>query len=172
MADFDRTLPVALAEVNAVTYDYDEGNGVDFMPYDQFQPADDNASWIRAWTGNDELDGAEYRIFGQDGMGGYVALWLIRDGQPLVEQPVVFFGSEGELGVIARHVWDYLWLLAGGFGPLEAVSAPDSDRELNMEIAEIAVRHAAEHEKSARDVIRLAREELPDFEATIRALCR
>ncbi len=70
------------------------------------------------------------------------------------------------------HLGDYLWLLAGGFGPLEAITYPDSDREVNMEIAEIAVRHAAEHEKSAREVVRLAREELPDFEATIRALCR
>ena len=172
MADFDRTLPAALAEVNALTYDYDEGNGVDFEPYDQFQSADDNASWIRAWTGNSELDGAEYRIFGQDGTGGYAALWLIKDGQPLADQPVVFFGSEGELGVVARHLGDYLWLLAGGFGPLEAISYPDNDRELNMEIAEIAARHAAAHEKSARDVVRLAREELPDFEAKIRALCR
>lgn len=172
MADFDRTLPAALAEVNALTYDYDEGNGVDFEPYDQFQSADDNASWIRAWTGNGELDGADYRVFGQDGTGGYAALWLIRNEQPLADQPVVFFGSEGELGVVARHLGDYLWLLAGGFGPLEAVSYPDSDRELNMEIAEIAARHAPAHEKSARDVIRLAREELPDFEATIRALCR
>lgn len=172
MADFDRTLPVALAEVNAVSYDYGDGDGVDFEPFDQFLSADDNASWIQAWTGNAELDGAEYRVFGQDGTGGYAALWLVRDGQPLEQQPIVFFGSEGELGVVARHLADYLWVLAGGFGPLEAISYPDAERELNMEIGDIAVRHAADHEKSARDAIRLARDEFPEFEATIRALCR
>ena len=171
MADFDRTLPAALAEANALDYDYDDGEGVDFEPYSEFQSADDNATWIRAWTGNQELDGSEYRVFGQDGTGGYAAFWIVREGQPLEEQPIVFFGSEGELGVVARHLGDYLWLLAGGFGPLEAIAYPDADRELNMEIADLAARHAPAHEKSGRDVIRLVKEEFPDFEANIRALC-
>lgn len=74
MADFDQTLPAALAEANALDYDYNDGEGVDFEPYTEFQSADDNASWIRAWTGNADLDGAEYRIFGQDGTGGYAAI--------------------------------------------------------------------------------------------------
>lgn len=172
MADLDRTLPPALAAVNALTYDYDDGNGVDFEPYDEFLSAEDTADWIRAWTGNPELDGAEYRVFGQDGTGGYAALWLIRDGQPLTAQPVVFFGSEGELGVVARDLGDYLWVLAGGFGPLEAVSYPDGDRELDMERGDLAAQFAPDQEKSARDAIRLAREAFPDFEATIRAQCR
>ncbi len=172
MPDFDRALPPVLAEANALNYDYDEGNGVDFEPYNQFQSADENTSWIRAWTGNQELDGANYRIFGQDGTGGYAAFWLIREGQPLTDQPIVFFGSEGELGVVARHLGDYLWLLAGGFGPLEAITYPDSDYPPKAAFAELARRHAAEHEKPAREVIRLARAELPDFETTIRALCR
>lgn len=58
---------------------------------------------------------------------------------------------------------DYLWLLAGGFGPFEAVDYPDSDREINVEIAELAAQYASADEKSARDVIRLANEEFPDF---------
>lgn len=171
MSGFDVKFPKVLAQLHQLEFDYDEGDGIDFEPYQEFQSAEDNSDWIRAWTGNQDLDGAEYRVFGQDGTGGYAAFWLVRKGKPILEQPIVFFGSEGELGVVARHLGDYLWLLAGGFGPLEAITYPDSDRELNMEIAEVAVRHAAPHEKSARDVIRLAREELPDFEATIRALC-
>ncbi|HEY6038325.1 MAG TPA: hypothetical protein VIV58_28780 [Kofleriaceae bacterium] len=171
MAAFDQTLPAALAAVNALDYDYNDGNGVDFEPFSEFQSADDTASWIRAWTGNQELDGAEYRIFGQDGTGGYAAIWITRDGAPLEAQPIVFLGSEGELGVVARNLSDYLWLLAGGFGPLEATQDPDSEREINMEIAELATQYATD-EKSARDVIRLAREEFPEFEATIRGLCR
>lgn len=169
---FDRTLPPALAAVNALEYDYNDGDGVDFEPYTEFQSADENASWIRAWTGNDELDGSEYRIFGQDGTGGYAAIWMTRNGAPLEAQPIVFFGSEGELGVIARNLNDYLWLLAGGFGPLEAVAYPDSDREINMEIADLAAQYASADEKSARDAIRLANEEFPNFEAEIRAVCR
>jgi hypothetical protein len=171
MASFDQTLPPALAAVNALDYDYNDGNGVDFEPFSEFHSADDNASWIRAWTGNKELDGAEYRVFGQDGTGGYAAIWITRDGAPLEAQPIVFFGSEGALGVVARNLNDYLWLLVGGFGPFEAVQYPDSDREINMEIAEVVAAYGTD-EKSARDVIRLANEEFPDFEATIRATCR
>jgi len=172
MADFDQTLPPALAEANALDYDYNDGNGVDFEPYSEFQSADETASWIRAWTGNADLDGAEYRVFGQDGSGGYAAFWLVRSSQPLEQQPIVFFGSEGELGVVARNLDDYLWLLSGGFGPFEAVMDPDTDRDLNMELAELAARHAPAAEKPAREVIRLAREEFPDFEQTIRGQCR
>ena len=169
---FDQTLPPLLAELNAIDLDDADGNGIDFEPYQEFQSADDNASWIRAWTGNDELDGSEYRVFGQDGSGGYAALWVVRDGAGLEDQPVVFFGSEGELGVVARHLGDYLWLLAGGFGPAEAVAYPDSEREINMEIADVAARVAPQHEKSGKDVIAAAVAEFPDFEATIRAFCK
>lgn len=169
---FDRTLPDVLAEANALPYDYNDGDGVDFEPYDQFQDAEENRSWIRAWTGNQELDGAEYRIFGQDGTGGYAAFWLVREGRPIEEQPIVFFGSEGELGVVARNLNDYLWLLAGGFGPMEAVQYPDSPREIDKEKAALAARHAASHEKPAVEAIRVAKAEFPDFEQRIRALTK
>lgn len=172
MPEFDRTLPTALGEANALDYDYDDGNGVDFEPYTEFQSAEENASWLRAWTGNKDLDGSEYRVFGQDGTGGYAAFWLVRDGEPLTAQPIVFFGSEGELGVVARNLDDYLWLVAGGYGPLEALVDDPEDREINMEAADLAAKHAPAAEKKATEVIRLAREEFPTFEDTIRALCR
>lgn len=168
---FDRKLPKALAEANGLDYDYDDG-GVDFEPYDQFLDADDTRSWIRAWTGNKELDGTEYRVFGQDGTGGYAAFWLVRTGKPIEDQPIVFFGSEGELGVIARNLHEYLWLLAGGFGPLEAVEYATTPRETDDEKAELAARHAPSHEKPAIEVIRLAKAEFPDFEQRIIALTR
>lgn len=64
------------------------------------------------------MDGACFRVFGQDGTGGYAAFWLVREGRGLVEQPVVFLGSEGETGVIARDLADFLWLLVeAGSGP-------------------------------------------------------
>ena len=73
MTDWDRTLPAPLAEANALTYDYNEGNGVDFEPYPEFLGPEDTGTWIRAWSGNTELDGSEFRVFGQDGTGGYAA---------------------------------------------------------------------------------------------------
>lgn len=162
MANFDRTLPLALIEANAAPTNYD------FETFSEFLSAADNADWIRAWTGNEGLDGGEYRVFGQDGTGGYAAIWLVRGGAELTEQPIVFFGSEGDVGVVARHLGDYLWLLAGGLGPLEAISYQGG--ELDMGLAELAARHAPAHEKSVAEVVRLAREEFPDFEEWIRAL--
>ncbi len=72
---FDQTLPPLLAELHTIELDHADGDGIDFEPYQEFQSADDNAAWIRAWTGNPELTGAEYRVFGQDGTGGYAAFW-------------------------------------------------------------------------------------------------
>ncbi len=169
-ATFDRTLPGALAAANSLAYDYDKG--VDFEAYDQFQEPAENQSWIRAWTGNQELDGAEYRVFGQDGTGGYAAFWLVNEGRALVEQPIVFFGSEGELGVVARNLDDYLWILAGGVGPYEAMSYPESEGTPNEEFVALATEHAPNARKPATELIRLASEAFPKFEETIRALCR
>lgn len=46
------------------------------------------------------------RVFGQDGTGGYAALWLTRPGLALAEQPVVFLRSVKESAVIARNLGD------------------------------------------------------------------
>jgi hypothetical protein len=170
MTNFSRELPPVLKELNALEYDYADGEGMDFEPYEEFQSAEENASWIRAWTGNKELTGAEYRIFGQDGTGGLAAIWLAREGKSLLEQPIVFFGSEGELGVVASTFDDYLWLLAGGVGPLEAVSG--YGREPNATFTEFATKHAKGQKKTAGDVLASAKAAFPKFEEQIRALCK
>src|SRR5690242_4705633 len=150
---FDVKFPKVLAQLHQLEFDYDEGDGIDFEPYQEFQSADDNADWIRAWTGNKSLDGAEYRVFGQDGTGGYAAFWLVRKDKPILEQPIVFFGSEGELGVVARDFNDYLWLLAGGVGPYEAVSYGADEEEEIAEFAQFAAKNAPAQKKSAAEVL-------------------
>ncbi len=100
MREFEVTFPTLLMQLHKLEFDYHDGEGIDFEPYHEFQPAKDTGDWIKAWTGNHDLTGAEYRIFGQDGSGGYAAFWLVRDGKPILEQPIVFFGSEGEAGVV------------------------------------------------------------------------
>src|SRR3954468_22834926 len=153
---FDRAFPPVLSELHQLEFDYEKG--YDFEPYDQFQSADENREWIHAWTGNQELDGAEYRIFGQDGTGGLAMFWLVRKGAPILEQPIVFFGSEGEMGVIARNFGDYLWLLAGGLGPLESLSG-DDEREPNAAFTEFAKKHAPDHERKPHEILAAARTE-------------
>ena len=169
----DRRFPPALAEVAGVEFEYGEdGEGVDFEPYDAFDSAEETTDWLRSWTGNRELDGGAYRLFGQDGSGGLAAIWCVRPGRPLAEQPVVFFGSEGERGVVAANLSDFLWVLADGSGPQEAVEYPDRKARPNATLAEIAERHATTGRRPAAEIIAGARAELATFDEDIDALCR
>lgn len=173
----DRRFPDALAAALAVPFDYDGGDGVDFEPFTGFLSVDETTDWFRAWTGNAELTGDGFRVFGQDGTGGYAAIWLLRQDCALVEQPIVFLGSEGETAVVARDLDDFLWLLAGGYGPLEATpsfttSEPEWTPRPHQELTAIAERHAPHRRRTAADVIALASQEYPDFDGIVMALCR
>ncbi len=171
---YDRPYPASLAAALAVPFDYADGGGVDFEPFPAFLSAEDTTDWFQAWTGNTELDGDAFRVFGQDGTGGYAAFWLVRPGRPVGEQPVVFLGSEGETGVVARDLDDFLWLLADGHGPAEAGSpyATDLTGRPHEGLASIAERFAPERRASAADVVARAAEEFPGFDEVIEVLCR
>ncbi|MEU2112751.1 SMI1/KNR4 family protein [Streptomyces sp. NPDC019507] len=171
----DRAFPPALAEVARVEFVYgEEGEGVDFEPYDTFNSAEETTDWLRHWTGNHELDGGAYRLFGQDGSGGLAALWCARPGRPLAEQPVVFMGSEGERGVVAGNLSDFLWVLADGIGPLEAVEFGERVARPNADprLAALAERHATTPRRPAGQIIDEAAAEFPTFSDDIDALCR
>ncbi|MET8331410.1 SMI1/KNR4 family protein [Streptomyces sp. NPDC005181] len=170
----DRQFPAALAPAMAVPFDYAGGEGVDFEPFAAFLSAEETTDWFRAWTGNGELSGEDFRVFGQDGSGGYAAFWLVRPNRALVDQPVVFLGSEGETGVVARDLGDFLWLLADGLGPWEAATSYERDRvpRPSQELAAIAERFAPGRRRSAAAVIESAAEEFSGFDDTIMELCR
>ncbi|MEW1907570.1 SMI1/KNR4 family protein [Kitasatospora sp. NPDC085895] len=172
MTDDDRVLPAALAEVAGIGFDFDEGEGVDFEPYDAFLSAEETTDRLRAWTGDPELDGDAFRVFGQDGTGGYGAIWLAHPGRPLAEQPVVFLGSEGETGVVACDLGSYLWLLADGSGPREAVEHPGREARPNAESAAVAERLAPGARRPAAEVAAEAARRHPDFEDMVLELCR
>ncbi|MFI7339143.1 SMI1/KNR4 family protein [Streptomyces sp. NPDC050085] len=170
----DRQFPAALAAAMVSPFDYAGGNGVDFEPFTAFLSAEETTDWFRAWTGNSELDGKGFRVFGQDGSGGYAAFWLVRQGARLADQPVVFLGSEGETGVIARDLGSFLWLLAAGFGPWEAATSyePGWTPRQNHDLTAIAERFAPNQRQPARTVIGQAAAEFPHFDDTIMELCR
>jgi hypothetical protein len=172
MSDAERTFPPLLAALHGLPFGYANGDGIDFEPYSEFMSAGETAEWLRAWTGNQVLDGGEYRVFGQDGTGGYAAFWLVRPSRPLLAQPVVFFGSEGSVGVVARNFGDYLWLLAGGLGPFEAVEWPQATRASVPHFVDFAKSHAADETKTAREVIAVAQAEFPTFGRDVRDLCK
>jgi hypothetical protein len=171
-------LPAALAEVVEVGFEWewdeetDETRGCDFEPYDRFEAPEKTAWWFRLWTGNDEVDGGEFRFFGATGSGDYVGFWLIRSGAPIAEQPVVYVGSEGERGVIARDLGDLLWLFAEGFGPQEAFTDPDGHPEPNEAFKAIAERYAQGRRRPVAELVAMAQQEFPNFSDVIDAMCR
>ncbi|MFI8165689.1 SMI1/KNR4 family protein [Streptomyces sp. NPDC085931] len=170
--DSDRRFPPALADLAGTDIDHADGTGIDFEPYDAFAPAEETTDWLRSWTGDEGLDGAAYRVFGQDGTGGLAALWCVRPGRPLEEQPVVFLGSEGAAGVVAGGLSDFLWLLAAGVGPMEAVEYGATTGRPDPQLVRLAERHATTPRRPAGEIVAAARAEFPACAADIAALCR
>ncbi|MET8176020.1 SMI1/KNR4 family protein [Streptomyces clavifer] len=170
--DDDRRFPPALADVARVEFPYEDDHSVDFEPYEAFESAEKTADWLRHWTGDHELDGDVYRVFGQDGTGGLAALWLARPGRPLADQPVVFMGSEGENGVVAGNLSDFLWVLADGLGPCEVVVLQDDTSNPDAALTELAERHATTPRRPAAEIIAEAQAEFPTFEEDLEKLCR
>ncbi len=168
----DRRLPPALVELARTPIDYADGEGIDFEPYDAFDSAEATTEWLRQWTGNPELDGDAFRVFGQDGTGGLAALWRVRTGRPLTEQPVVFLGSEGETGVVAGNLSDFLWVLAEGIGPLESVLYDDHSPAPRRRPPRPGRPARHDPRRPARTLISEARSEFPAFAEYVDALCR
>ncbi|MFJ5886171.1 hypothetical protein [Kitasatospora cineracea] len=112
--DEGRPYPEALAAVLAEQFEYGEDGGIDLEAFGAFLSDGETTQWLRAWTGNPEVTGGMFRVFAMDGTGGYAAFWLVEPEGELVGQPVVFLGSEGETGVVARDLGEFLWLLADG----------------------------------------------------------
>jgi len=172
MQEPEQIFPELLVKLNKLDFDYADGDGIDFEPYAEFLSVEETVSWFRAWTGNEAADGSLFKVFGQDGSGGYAAIWITQPDKELLEQPIVFMGSEGETGVIASDFDSYLWLLACGVGPCEAVAYPDLDREPNTQFLAFARENSSHEPLEARTVLEQARSKYPDFADHIDSLCR
>lgn len=168
---FENRFPKPLRSLNGLEFDYLDGDGIDFEPYRKFLSKDEANDWLKAWTGNPSASADDYRVFGQDGSGGLAAFWTARAGKSLLEQPIVFFGSEGQLGVVASCFADYVWLLAQGVGPYEAI-AYGAELGRNSSVFEnFARKHAPENERPAAEILESAKSEFPGFEDDVRRLC-
>jgi len=172
MESNNQVMPPLMQQLHKIPSDDLDEDGIDFEPYQSFLSVEATQNWFQAWTGNQNADASSFLIFGQDGTGGYAVFWLIRDGKDLLEQPIVFFGSEGELGVIAQNFSDYLWLLAGGCGPYEAAAYSRDEEAAGTEFLNFATQHATTPQKEPSEIIARADAEFPDFEENIRAMCR
>lgn len=168
---FENRFPKPLRSLNKLEFDYLDGEGIDFEPYQKFLSKDEANDWLRAWTGNQSANAENYKVFGQDGTGGLAAIWDVRTGKSLLEQPIVFFGSEGELGVVASCFADYVWLLAQGVGPYEAI-AYGAEHGRNSSVFEKFARlYAPENERPAIEILASAKNEYPGFDDDVRSFC-
>ncbi len=131
---------------------------MDFEVYDAFRGHEETKNEFEAWTGNSEHDFTkEYRIWGQDGTGGFAALWLTRkDARTIEDQPVVFLSSEGEVGIVSRNLRELLWMMSEGVGPCEAVleggafGEPEEDEEGNVDTSERTACEKVREEKEEK----------------------
>ncbi len=99
-----------------------------------------------------------------DGSGGYAAIWNVCPDNPLLDQPIVFLGSEGEMGVVAQDFSNYRWLLADGYGSYEAVNDEQVSHELTSDFKQFAEKHAHCAQRSAKEVITAAQQAFTHFE--------
>ena len=166
-----RHLPEVVTRLHALTFAYSDGDTIDFYPEAEFLSEEETRRWFRAWTGNDRADPSPYLVFGADGTGGMAAFWNVREGRDLLDQPIVFFGSEGEVGVVASNFKGYLRLLANGIGPYEAVAYKGLERPIHPEFERFALAEGADLKQSVWAVVDAAQAEFPNFESDIRALC-
>ncbi|MAC98534.1 SMI1/KNR4 family protein [Pseudomonas abyssi] len=167
-----QAFPDVLKKLHELEFNYLDGEGIDFEPYTEFLSEEETNEWLSAWTGNPQANTDAYLVFGQDGTGGYAAIWCIRNNADLLSQPIVFFGSEGELGIIASNFSDYLWVLASGYGPYEAVSYLNDGRPKNPEFAYFAEQNSTTPSRSASAIVASAKAEFPGFESSINAMCQ
>lgn len=174
----DLALPAALAEVFAIGFSWkwegktNTAHGCDFEPFDAFDDPEHTAWWFRLWTGNPEADGSDFRFFGKTGAGDYAGFWLMRPEAPVTGQPVVYLGSEGQLGIVARDLGDLLWLFAAGYGPAEAAGDRGTVLEPSEAFTAIAQRYAPGRERPAAQIIAAAQAEFPRLSDYIDGLCQ
>eukprot|EP01117_Protostelium_nocturnum_P020821 TRINITY_DN9605_c0_g1_i1.p1 TRINITY_DN9605_c0_g1~~TRINITY_DN9605_c0_g1_i1.p1 ORF type:complete len:229 (+),score=92.25 TRINITY_DN9605_c0_g1_i1:28-714(+) len=116
----DLVMPKAIRGLRDVEFD-----PIEFEVFEEFLSAKGKKDWVVGWLSNHDYDASELKMFGQDIDGGMAAIWMIRAGKDVLDQPVVFFGSDGD-SVVASNFSDFLWLLAQGEGPYEASFGAES----------------------------------------------
>lgn len=84
----------------------------------------------------------------------------------------MFFGPAGEVGAVAASLGDYLWLLTGGIGPMEAVHSGADDGVPHDALRMVAEAHSSIEPRTPAKVLAATRAEFPYFVATVASWCR
>ncbi|MND37855.1 hypothetical protein D3C80_285500 [compost metagenome] len=162
--------PNLLTKLHQLEFDYADGDGIDFEPYQTFMSQNEANQWLKAWTGNSQADANSLLVFGQDGTGGYAAFWVINQDKNILDQPIVFLGSEGEIGVVAKDFSDYLWLLSQNHGPLESIEYPEDTSKINNNFLNFAKQNSKSISRSVSIIINDAQNSYPNFKDWIEGM--
>lgn len=164
-------LPEIIKKFNSLDFDYAGGEGYDYEPFNEFLSKDKTLEWIHAWTGNTKIQDINLLVFGMDGSGGYACIWSIQPELPILEQPIVFIGSEGEIGVVADNFYDFLWVFADGYGPCEVINRDRAKDEYRALYVDFANHNSITKRKQADEIVDNTKSKYPDFDKFIDDLC-
>lgn len=126
---------------------------------------------LKGWFPNDPATYEQFLPFGRGASGDVYALWL-HDGRPPEEAPVVMFGSEGELEVLASDAVQFCRLLCLGYSEigLDSPTAPPRDYEDTHQFRTFMIqRHGFDLPQTAEPIVASARLASPDFAAFVSA---
>jgi|JI10StandDraft_1071094.scaffolds.fasta_scaffold08350_11 hypothetical protein len=121
-------LPLALRElqkvINALMDDADDDADeevarVDLELYPDLLTPERTRDELRSWVGKTITSPLPFRPFGQDATGSLYCFWESQPDTPLTAQPIIYFGSEGDIGVVGRDLPDFLALLSRGVEPYD-----------------------------------------------------
>lgn len=111
----------------------------------ELRDPDESDGDIQAWLGALPSDGTRFVVFAQDGTGSLYCVWLRPGHDDVDKAPVVYLGSEGELGVLGKDPAAFLEFVASGMsfdGHGGSFFDPIEDEDDEDYVAEVADRRA------------------------------
>ncbi|MDT8925145.1 hypothetical protein RBE51_20345 [Pseudomonas taiwanensis] len=89
----------------------------------------------------------------------------------MLDQPIFFWGSDGDAAAIAKNFSDYLWLLASGHTGCEVCTYVQNDMSPDPVFLAFAEKHASTVRRLPSAIVAEANALYPDFEDYIEHLC-
>jgi len=165
--------PDVLSELHKLPFEHRDGDGIDFIPFDEFLPIAEVEDFLRPWTGNDDVKGDRLAVFGRVSAGGIVAFWVFDPTLKITDQPVIYLGADGEHMVVAKNFDDYLWLLAGNHGAAEAFEFASDEMTPDPEFTTFAQHYSDSARLSPEAVVAEAKWlSVNEFTRWILTICR
>ncbi|HEY1049954.1 MAG TPA: hypothetical protein VGE39_09380 [Prosthecobacter sp.] len=143
--------------------DYNEAHGYPISGC--FELSTYGVETLKGWFHKDPTAHEQFLPFGRGACGDVYALWL-HSGQDPAEAPVVMFGSEGELPVLAANAVEFCRLLCLGYREvgLHPPTAPPDEHEETAAFRDFMIqRHGFDIPPTAEPIIKEASNATPDF---------